>query len=151
VGFADCRGSGVRQEDSDVSGPVMRAISEFRRRNPDRVRACILDAARLRRAAGHRTALSVVVPDTVVVEPNPVPRDGCVFFTVRVGPTSIRVLVHRDGAIVDGYDPVYHPDGAVDLDLLPAAHRAVLNFVLTHRQQAASWGLDCETLDLLWN
>lgn len=144
-------GAGLGEADFDVAAPVMNAISNFRRQAPDRLHACLREAALLRRAAGHPTELAVPVPDSIVVQPTADVRALGARFTVNIGTSSVFVLVSTDGAIVDDYDPQFHPNGEVTSHDLLAARRAVLDFVLAHSDNAPAWALDCELLDLLWN
>jgi hypothetical protein len=144
-------GCGVGEADFDVSAQVAGAISEFRQSAPQQMLSCLRAAAKLRRSAGHPTELAVTVPDSIVVRPEPDVQHGCVRFTVDVEAASVLVVVTREGAVVDGYDLLYHPDGELQPESLLVARRAVLNFVLARADRAAAWGVDCELLDLLWN
>jgi hypothetical protein len=148
--FATPDGSGIGEADFDVSVQVMGAISEFRKQDPERLHACLREAAKLRRAAGHSTELAVLVPYSIVVRPDVDVRENGVRLTVDVGTSSVLVFVATDGAIVDGNDLLHHPAGEVQPESLLAARRAVLNFILAHKDQASAWGVDCELLDLLW-
>jgi hypothetical protein len=146
----DACGAGVGEPDFDVSGPVLRAVSDFRQHSPLRTLACLREAATLRRAAGHAGPLDVQVPGYLKVEPLPAVRENAVVFTVQGRSSAFRVLVTRDGAIVDDHDPMRHPDGEVGPEVLAGCRRAVLDFVLANRDGATALGLDCELLDLLW-
>jgi hypothetical protein len=148
--FATVCGAGVYEQDVDVSGPVMRAIFEFIKHRPAETLACLREAAKLRRAAGHAGSLNVEVPRDIAVEPDPSVRGNSVIFSVRAGTRRFRVLVGRTGAIVDDYDDLYHLDGEIESSSLAGGRRAVLDLVLAHPERAAAWGLDCELLDLLW-
>ena len=144
-------GAGVSEQDFDVSGPVFRAISDFRKGKTELLLSCLREAAEVRRASGHSSGLDAYVPANITVGANPDVRGDCVFFAVTIGAIPLEVLVTRDGAIVDDYDPVAHPNGELELEALTGARRAVLNLVLAHPERAALWGLDCELLDLFWN
>jgi hypothetical protein len=149
-GFATPTGEGVLEADLDVAGLVMRAIGEFRKLEPEKTLACLREAAHLRREAGHASPIGPTVPNSVQVLPKPVVREKCVVFTVEVDKTQLGVLVFRDGAVVDNYDPDHLHSGIHQSEVI-AAQRAVLNLILSDRQQANTWGLDPELLDLLWN
>jgi len=150
-GIAHPSGSGVYETDTDVAGPVMRAISDFGRRNPELVLSCLRESAMLRRAAGHETGLAVSVAPNITVKPEPVIHEDHVVFTAYIGSSPVGVLVSRGGAIVNDYDPVNQSSEELEPEALVGAERAVLDFVLTHPERARIWGLDCELLDLLWN
>jgi hypothetical protein len=150
TGIATPNGSGVGDDGFEVAAQVMSALSDFRREAHDRLQSCLREAAQLRRAAGHATELAVPVPDSIVVQPTADVRESGVTFTVNVGSSSVLVLVTKDGALLDNYDPVFHPNGEVEPQDLLAARRAVLDFVLTHPESARAGALDCELLDLFW-
>jgi hypothetical protein len=148
--IAGPEGSGLSEADFDLWREVSDAVSEFRKRDPERLHACLCEAAKLRRAAGNTTALAVPVSASIAVRPDPELRRTGARFTVDVGASSVAVLVTEDGAIVDDYDPVHHPTGEVRSEDLLAARRAALDYVLAHSEHSVGWGLDCDLLELFW-
>jgi hypothetical protein len=144
--FADMAGCTMLDDDLDVAGAVAGAVSDFRRRFPERLLACALEAARLRRAAGNPPRFAVAIPPSVAVMGEPTVESAGPRFHVRVGTAKLDILVTRAGAVADDYSP----DGQLAMVDLEAAYRAVLDHIFAHGERAPAWGIDLATLELLW-
>ncbi len=141
-------GHGADMNDADLPtrNKVERAVHRFMDAHQGEALAWYREAARLRRLAGNPPIIGASRSRHVSVVGQPEARGDCVLFHTQGAPMELRVVLFKDGAVVDDCED-WSAVTDVDRD---AAFTAVLDHLLANREEAAALGLDVQLFEELY-
>lgn len=104
------------------------------------------EAALLRRASGKPAPAGNTRSATLKISHGPVAKESCLVFTTHNGRSEIRVLIFKDGALIDDCDDW---DAVTDTDR-DAAITTAIDWVVDNEVRARELGLDPKLIRDIW-